>query len=180
MEKQCAVIVFILSLVVFAAGTINLAAAQDANDSLRYDSINLLDGNFVWQPGIQAKVFQTDGQALDILINTNSNDELFNRAYLPIDLRNLSESPSALVLNYSYASNNNETIFAAEVRDMQNNSKSGSSLAYYSLDSKSSEVVIPLDMDIRNIPVEFRLYGLTDGPAFSMLNVKEARLLFDN
>lgn len=148
------------------------------NDTIISDSINLLNNNdFIWKPQIQAKVFQRNAVGLNIIVDTMADVKLYHRAYLETDLTNLTTPPVALFLDYKYESDSKNTVFAvaiAEEGDYNN-----SPLCYYSLDKNSTNAIFPLEKDITNKPIEFRLYAITNEPTLSVLNVKEARLLLD-
>ena len=175
------IIFFGLVLSVSHSGNFDLAEGQNSGGTSTQtaDSINLLDSKFAWKRHIQAKVFQTDGKGLDIVVDTSSKDKLYHRAYLDTEFVNLSKPPIALSLEYSYKSLANSTMFALEIKEMENDNKTGTTVAYFSLWKESAKAIIPLGKDIRNRPLEFRLYAITNEPTFCLLSIREAQLLMN-
>ena len=167
-----------MTLIILDFANLNSAAGQPSNIANNPEPNSWIDlknqDHFIWKPFIHAKVFQNDHE-LSLIVDTSSKNKLYNRAYMDTELNNLTKPPIALLLNYSYKSEKESTIFYLEIRDKANNNP----LASYSLNEEATVAIVPLKMDITNKPIEFRLYAITNEPTFCLLIVKEARLLLD-
>jgi hypothetical protein len=160
-------------MIIITSFQTQLPAAQAQNPE-----INLLSQQTVWQPFAAAFVTQNES-SLDIVVSTNSTDELWNRAYLPISIN--SSDNKSMIFNLQYASNSYLGIarFTAEVRD----NKSSEVLWSHGLNNtsgQSSNQLFVLPATVLNTPVEFRLYAITEGPGEHSMTVKKAVLSFYN
>lgn len=135
------------------------------------ETIDLLNNSTIWKPVNDAEVFQSEDQ-LVIVADTNSEDKLYNRAFLKTQLNN-TIGPLELRLVYSFESlNAKNATLAVEVRNPENNTI----LSSWGLDKEPVNTRFPLPDNIDNIPIEFRLYVITDQPGFYVLTASDVSI----
>lgn len=136
--------------------------------------INLLHEQFMWKP-FSASIVSHNGTDLYMIVVTDLNSTLWNRAYLPIQLNSTSNSSVLLDLNYSTISNLGYATYFSEVRDNSSNKILWSNF----LNNTNGQFVdqnFTLPSDIKNKPLEFRLYIVTNSEGEHALDVKKAIL----
>lgn len=140
--------------------------------------ISLLSRQTVWKPFAAAIVTQNESN-LEILVVNNYTAELWNRAYLPITINSPDIKPMIFNLQYITESNSGNARFIAEIR----NNITGEVLWSDGLNNTNGQISdqsFVLPDSILNIPVEFRLYIITDGPGEHLMNINKAAVSFFN
>lgn len=146
--------------------------SQAVNQS---NEINLLDLNtFIWKTVNEAYVLQTDNE-LDLIVDTDSAEKLYNRAYLQTKLNSTTiTDPLDIAIVYSSQSlSGNNASLAVEIRDKGNNSI----ISSYGLEKNSTNARFPILQNIVERPIEIRLYVITEDPGSHVLTVKQFRIL---
>lgn len=136
--------------------------------------INLIHEKFTWKP-YSAAIVSQNGTDLYMIAVTDQNFTLWNRVYLPIELNSTSNSSVLFDLNYSTISNSGHATYLSEVRDNSSNKVLWSDF----LNNTNGRFVdqnFTLPSDIKNKPIEFRLYIVTDSVGEHALDVKKAML----
>ena len=136
--------------------------------------INLLHEKLMWKP-FSASIVSQNGTDLYMIAVTDLNSTLWNRVYLPIQLNSTTNSSVLFDLNYSTISNSGNATFFSEVRDNSSNKVLWSTF----LNNTNGRFVdqnFTLPSNIKNIPLEFRLYIVTNNVGEHALDVKRAIL----
>jgi hypothetical protein len=136
--------------------------------------INLIHEKLMWKP-FSAAIVSQNGTDLYMIAVTDLNSTLWNRVYLPIQLNSTSNSSVLLDLNYSTISNSGYATYFSEVRDNSSNKVLWSNF----LNNTNGRFVdqnFTLPSDIKNKPLEFRLYIVTNSEGEHALDVKKAIL----
>ena len=136
---------------------------------------DLISNSFVWKP-FSAAIVSQNASDLDIVVVTDKNDKLWNRAYLPIQINSKSNNSALLNLDYDAISHVGNATFLSEVRDT-NSSKVLWTKWLNTTNGQSSNQTFTLPKNIVNKPVEFRLYIVTVAPGEHELRVKSASLI---
>jgi hypothetical protein len=143
--------------------------------------INLIDNKHVWKPFRDATISQNQSN-LHIVVVTADNDTLYNRAFLPIQI-NSTMNKSLLNLGYASQSTKGNATFGAEIRGNISGvtGNSSSMILWHSRLNNTNGVfsngTFTLPNHILNLPIELRLYAITNGPGEHTLIVKKASLL---
>lgn len=157
-----------------STSTANSSMINSANQTQANQTINLLDANnFFWKSGLGAKILQTNDE-LSMIIDTDSDEKLYNRAYLDTQLNSTTASPPLeLSLLYSFKSiDGNNATLAIEIRDKDNDSI----LSSNSFDKNQTSARFALTESILDRPIEIRIYVITQEPGSYVLVVKEASI----
>lgn len=138
--------------------------------------IDLIDNAHLWQSAHEVSVLQND-RNLDILIKTNKTDKREHHAFLQTPLRNLTDTPFLLVLEYATKSPDWNTKFFIEIRDSDDQNK-----RYFRHELRNTAenltnkiFIVPEDLSGRS--VELRLGVATSYPGEYLLNVKRVTIL---
>lgn len=176
-----AIILVISSLaIVFSALEINYFTTEAQVIRTSRQLANLTDQQHIWKPFSSTNVSQNN-ENLTISIITEYPEKLYNRAYLPTEVKSLENKPTFLNFNYVSKhilfSSNSNPIFVAEIRDQEK-----SQILWTSFLNDTSGILsnatFPLPSTILNKPIEFRLYIITQGvPAHSILSLKDAQII---
>lgn len=145
---------------------------------------NLLDNEaFVWKSVNDAHVLQRNNE-LDLIVDTESTQRLYNRAYLQTDTHvgYLREGPLFLTLDYMAQSFEGNATFVLDIMSEANNT------SLFSLPLLPSNQTLPdklmtekfiLPERVSSEPLEFRLYAITEKPGFHVMLVKNASLIWN-
>jgi len=136
--------------------------------------INLLHKKLMWKP-VSAAIVSQNGTDLYIIVATDFNSTLWNRVYLPIQINSTTNSSVLYDLDYASMSNSGNATFFFEVRDNNSNKVLWSKF----LNNTNGQFVnqsFSLPNNIKNIPLEFRLYIATNSAGEHLLDVKKAIL----
>lgn len=128
----------------------------------------------MWKPFSSAIVSQ-NGTDIYMIVVTDFNSTLWNRVYLPIQINSTTNSSVLFDLDYSTMSNSGNATFFSEVRDNSSNKVLWTKF----LNNTNGQVVnqsFSLPSNIKNIPLEFRLYITTNSAGEHALDVKKAIL----
>ena len=136
---------------------------------------NLIYKTFIWKP-FSAAIVSQNASDLDIIVVTDKNGKLWNRAYLPIQINSTSNDSVLLNLDYDAISYVGNATFISEVRDNSSNKVLWSNFLNIT-NGQSSNQTFTLPKNILNKPVEFRLYIVTVAPGEHELRVKRASLI---
>jgi hypothetical protein len=162
--------IIILSFLTLVAIFVN----QWSGAQMQSLEINLLHEKLMWKPFSSAIVSQS-GTDLYMIVVTDFNSTLWNRAYLPIQINSTTNSSVLFNLDYSTMSNSGNETFFSEVRDNSSNKALWSKF----LNNTNGQFVnqnFSLPSNIKNIPLEFRLYITTNSAGEHWLHVKKAIL----
>lgn len=136
--------------------------------------INLLHEKLMWKP-FSAAIVSQNGTDLNMIVVTDFNSTLWNRVYLPIQINSTTNSSVLFDLNYSTISNSGNATFFSEVRDNSSNKILWSKFLN-NTDGQFVNQNFSLPSNIKNIPLEFRLYIVTNTAGEHALDVKRAIL----
>jgi hypothetical protein len=143
--------------------------------------INLIDNKHVWKPFRDAIISQNQSN-LHIVVVTNHTDKIYNRAFLPIQI-NSAMYKSLLNLDYASQSTKGNATFGAEIRgNISGVTGNSSSMILWHARLNNTNGVLSngtftLPNHILNLPIELRLYAVTNGPGEHILNVKKASIM---
>jgi hypothetical protein len=111
----------------------------------------------MWKP-FNAAIVSQNRTDLNMIVATDFNSTLWNRIYLPIQLNSTTNSSVFFDLDYSTMSNSGNVTFFSEVRGISSNKILWSKF----LNNTDGQFVSQgffLPSNIKNIPLEFRLYS---------------------
>jgi hypothetical protein len=137
--------------------------------------INLIHKDYLWKP-FSAAIVSQNGTDLNMIVVTDSNNKSWNRAYLPIKINSTTNNSVIFDLNYSTISNSGNATFFSEVRDNSSNKVLWSHFLNNNTNGQFTNGSFTLPSDIKNKPLEFRLYIATNGSGEHALDVKKAVL----
>ena len=146
--------------------------------SAQSDDINLFDEKYEWLEFGAAVVFQNSSD-LSIIVSTDYDRPLFNRAFLPVQINSTSNSSLLLDLEYWITSNQGNAAFFAELRDNETNKILWSNFLNGTTDHFTNHTYT-LPSNIANIPLEFRFYIWTEGPGEHSLDLKKVLIRLSN
>jgi len=138
--------------------------------------INLLNKDYLWKPFGDAIVSQ-NGTDLNMIVVTYSNNTLWNRVYLPVQINSTSNNSVVFNLNYSAVSNSGNATMFSEVRDDSSNKVLWSHILSKTSNGVFTAGSFTLPSNIKNKPLEFRLYIGTNGAGEHTLDVKKAAVM---
>ena len=136
--------------------------------------INILDQKNIWKP-FSAAILAQNNTELNVLVVTNNNSTLWNRAYLQTQINGSANKSPILDLDYESKSYLGNATFLSEIRDNSSNR-----LWHKFLNDTSgvlTKSTFTLPNHILNQPIEFRLYLITNGSGEHTLDVKRANLI---
>ena len=163
MIKRVGAIIFFL--IVTSLTNLSLPAFADTE-------INIIDEQHMWSPFSAAFVAQ-NSSGLNIIVLTDYNGTLFNRAYLPIEIISNTNNSVIFSLQYTTISHLGNVAFFSEIRDNKTNQILWSTFLNYT-DGHVINQTFRLPPIILNKPLEFRFYIWTNGPGDHVLDVKKA------
>lgn len=135
-------------------------------------TINLLNAStFDWETVNYARIGQSNDD-LDITVETDSPDKIYNRAYLQTQLNFTQSQPLVLLLDYVAEIFQGNATFVIEVKDQENNNI----LLSRPLNVDEMSRAYLISPDIINKPIEFVFYVITDEPASSTLALNDASI----
>ena len=135
-------------------------------------TVDLLNAStYTWKPVNYAKVSQSNDN-LDITVETDNPDKIYNRAYLQTQLNFTQNQPLVLLLDYAAETFEGNTTFAIEVKDEDNNNI----LLSRPLIEDETSVAYLLTRDIIDKPIEIVLYLITEDRVSSTLALNDASI----
>jgi hypothetical protein len=128
----------------------------------------------MWKP-FSAAIVSQNRTDLNMIVATDFNSTLRNRIYLPIQLNSTTNSSVFFDLDYSTMSNSGNATFFSEVRGNSSNKILWSKFLN-NTDGQFVSQGLFLPSIIKNIPLEFLLYIVTNTFGEHSLDVKKAIL----
>jgi hypothetical protein len=148
---------------------------QWSDAQIQISEINLLHKDYLWKP-YGAAIVSQNGTDLNMIVVTHSNNKSWNRAYLPMQINSNSIFSVIFDLNYATISNSGNATFFSEVRDNSSNIILWTHFLNNNTNGQFTNQSFTLPSDIKNKPLEFRLYIATNGTGEHALDVKKASL----
>jgi heparosan-N-sulfate-glucuronate 5-epimerase len=130
---------------------------------------------YTWKPVNYAKVSQSNDN-LDITVETDNPDKIYNRAYLQTQLNFTQNQPLVLLLDYAAETFEGNATFGIEIRNIESDRILWSDI----LEKGFGEVISKkflLPTNVSNMPVEFRFYVVTENIGIHTLVIDRVALL---
>jgi hypothetical protein len=144
----------------------------------RYAGIDLINNSNLWKPNSKSgiNIWQRDDN-LTVLVNTSKADGITRHAFLQTQLKNLTETPLLLFLNYATISPNSHARFSVEIRD-----NGDQNTLYFRHDLKETsgnleKTLFILPDTILNKALEIRLRIETDSTGENVMTIKRANIM---
>src|SRR5438093_3058862 len=150
--KQITIVLISLVIITSFVGQWSSAIAQN-------QEINLIGQQNIWKPFGRDTTLSQNNTDLNIIVKTDNNGKLWNRAFLPTQINSTTNKSSILNLDYGSRSFLGNATFFAEIRG-KNNSILWSSFLN-NTNGLLSNGTFTLPNHILNLPIEFRLYLAT-------------------
>ena len=167
--KQITIVLISLGIITSFVGQWSSAIAQN-------QEINLIGQQNIWKPFGRDTTLSQNNTDLNIIVKTDNNGKLWNRAFLPTQINSTTNKSSILNLDYGSRSFLGNATFFAEIRG-----KNSSNILWSSFLNNTngllSNSTFTLPNHILNLPIEFRLYVTTNGTGEHILHVKKASIM---
>jgi hypothetical protein len=170
----------IIALVI-ALSILTLLTSQWPWGMAQSQEINLIDNKHIWKP-FRDTIISQNASGLEILVVTNHTDKVYSRAFLPTQI-NSAMNKSLLNLDYASQSTKGNATFGAEIRGNTSEvtDNSSSKILWHGRLNNTNGVLsngtFTLPNHIINLPIELRLYAITNGPGEHILTVKKASIM---
>src|SRR4026208_2462732 len=165
-------------MLVISLSFVILISSESLADEGKNLEINLIDEGRMWLPFSAANVYQNSTD-LSIIVSTEYDRPLFNRAFLPIQINSTSNNTLFFNLDYGAITYAGNQVFFVEIRDNNTYGVLWSSILNDTNGQFANET-FNLPTIILNKPLEFRFYIWTNGPGESALDVKKAVIRSSN
>jgi len=136
--------------------------------------INLIDQKNIWKP-FAAAILSQNNTELNVIVGTDHNGTLWNRAYLQTQINASAGKSPILNLDYGSNSYSGNATFFSEIKG--NNSNILWNKFLNDTNGVPTKSTFTLPNHILNQPIEFRLYIVTNGSGEHTLDVKRASLI---
>jgi len=145
----------------------------------RHSGINLIDNSHVWKPNsnYSIKISQSDDN-LTISVNTSKTHKIIKGAILQTRLKNLTQTPLLLSLDYASKSTNSDAKYFVRIGD-----DDGQNRTYFKHDLREtsgnfSKSLFILPSNIIDKPLQFRLGIETNSIGKYVVNIKRASIIY--
>jgi hypothetical protein len=167
--KQITIVLISLGIITSFVGGRSSALAQN-------QEINLIGQQNIWKPFGRDTILSQNNTDLNIIVKTDNNGKLWNRAFLQTQINSTTNKSAILNLDYGSRSFLGNATFFAEIRG-----KNSSNILWDDFLNNTNGVLsnstFTLPNNILNQPIEFRLYLATNGTGEHILHVKKASIM---
>jgi Dolichyl-phosphate-mannose-protein mannosyltransferase len=141
--------------------------------------INIIDKEHVWKPNRNINISQSD-RDLNIVFTTKKTEEKSSSVLLETQLKNLTERPLLLSLDYASKSPKSNTKYFIEVRDSDDQNRRYFKRDLMDTSGNLTKNLFILPGEIVEKPLKFRLGIIANSSGEHELTVKRARIIFTN
>lgn len=165
-------------IIVDGIGSDNVVLPEGPSVTDDFNTVNLIDGQHIWKTKRKALISQSDGD-LNIAVKTNKGKRITGIGFLETQIRNVEERPLLLYLNYSTKSPDHNTEYFIEIT--YNKSQDRKSFKHELNDASDGlkHELLLLPNDIADTATKFRFDIVSSSPGNHILNVNQARIIFD-
>jgi hypothetical protein len=143
-----------------------------------YPKIDLIDNRHVWIPNSNSKIniSQSDNN-LTIIVKTKNTDKINKYAFLQTQLKNLTETPLLLSLDYASKSPNGNTKYFVQIGDVNDKNRRYFKGNLRDTSGNLTNSLFILPSNIVDAPLEFQLGTITNSTGEHVLIVKRASIM---
>jgi len=138
--------------------------------------INLIDKEHIWKPNRNIRINQSD-RDLNIVVTTNKTEEKSSSVLLETQLKNLTERPLLLSLDYASKSPKSNIKYFIEIRDSNDQDRRYFKHDLMDTSGNLTKNLFILPGEIVEKPLKFRLGIIANSSGEHELTVKRARII---
>jgi hypothetical protein len=139
--------------------------------------INLIDKAHVWKPNRNINMSQSD-RGLNIVVTTEKTEQKLSSIVLETQLKNLTERPLLLSLDYASKSPKSNTKYFIEIRDSENQNRRYFKRDLMDTSGNLTKNLFILPSEIVERPIMLRLGIISNSSSEHELTVKSARVIY--
>jgi hypothetical protein len=138
--------------------------------------INLIDKEHIWKPNRNIRISQSD-RDLNLVFTTNKTEGKSSSVVLETQLKNITESPLLLSLDYASKSPKSNTKYFIEIRDSDDQDRRYFKRDLMDTSGNLTKNLFILPGEIVEKPLKFRLGIIANSSGEHELTVKRARII---
>jgi Dolichyl-phosphate-mannose-protein mannosyltransferase len=139
--------------------------------------INLIDKAHVWKPNRNINISQSD-RDLNIVVTTKKTEEKSSSVLLETQLKNLTERPLLLSLDYASKSPKSNTKYFIEIRDSEDQNRRYFKRDLMDTSGNLTKNLFILPSEIVERPIKLRLGIISNSSGEHELSIKTARVIY--